>query len=593
LLTKEEASEKKMSDIIRKEILIRRFDAIQSNYVVRLWERAAKGFNIILNSQHQIFWNCEEVKMPFQNIEDASLLMFLSEGNHPTDGNDYLFLLIYHIINKSNLFSQRLHEFHKVINSDSIMPEVHPKFVIRGNHAATAVSSLNFYSLDDLASLIESVWCVERGLYDLNKISPVIFEEMIGFLIHRPAILDPLSFLRERFQFRDEKMQTNAKVESSQASYRSSIRHYFVRIQDMQLFEDVWHSLMKLKLDKPRSLEGLTRTFSVHFYQADYECLRSILEGLRTSTKLLLPNTSDGHQTLFQAVSLFFQETDKYTNLQSLGFPTMSDMQLQFILSLELEYLPDFVTFLGYQLASEAYSFSNLSLSMTDPLTTNVMEEIVSNCRRMCFSDADEKNSSSALREAMKSLDSFVNDGLKFYEAQICDAASSATNKSLRIFLKNNNFCDDGSFPFFACIPEEVTLHNYVPLRQLLHQTKLQMLWKHENSGILATNPDSVVGTDDPIEMVALSTDLSGSESVRMSFSRPHRGNHWLWAEEVIPDIVMEDCEDDRKMGAEINPEEANYGGLWFQRRSADDEIQRNKVDLPSECMEIDQVNNA
>jgi len=444
----------------------------------------------------------------------------------------------------------------------------------------------------DLYSYLPDFIEVEQGLYDLSKISPAIFEEMIGSLIHRPAISNPSSFLRERFQFQDVAWQKNSEVESSQTSHQSAEGHYFVRIQDMQLFEDVWLSLRKLNLDKPSSLEGLTRTFSVHFYQADYEFLRSVLEGLRTSTKLVSPNTPDGHQTLFQAVSKFFQESNECTNLHSLGFPTMSDMQLQFIQSLKLEYLHDFVKFLGYQLASEAYSFSNLSLSMTDPLPTNVMKEIVSNCYRMCFSDADEKNSSITLREAMKSLDSFVNDGLKFYEIQICDAASSASNKSLRISLKNNNFCDEESFPFFAVIPEEVTLQNYVPLRQLLHQTKLAMLWRHENSVIRTTNPDSVARTDDYMGMAALSTDLTGSDSGHVSFSRPHRGNHWLWSEEeVIPDIIMEECKDDRKIGAETNPEKANHEGLWFYGCSSIGPNQPNIADLSSECMEVDQVN--
>ncbi len=581
-----------MNEIIQDEILCRRFDAVQSNHIARLWKRTARGFNNILNSDHLIFWDCEEVKVPFQNIEEANIIMLLSEGNHPTDGHDYLFLLINHIVNKSNLFSQRLHEFHRKESADdsfSMMTEVHPKFVIHGNNAAIAISSLSFYSLDDLASLMESVWCEEQGLYDLNKISPIIFEEMIGFLNNRPAVKNPSSFLREKFQFRDDNLQCLSQVDSTQASYLSSTGQYFVHIQDLQLFEAVMHGLMKLGLDKPSLQEGLTRTFGVNFYQADYEPLRSILEGLRTSMGLLTADVLENCQTFRQAISNFVQESDECANLHSFGFPMMTDMQLKLILSLKVDHLFDFAVFLGHQLASEAYLFSNLALCMTDPLKEEVSRSIVSNFTQNCFNEVESK-----VEEAVKSLDDFVNNALSFYEAQICEAAFTSTNKSLRIYLMRNNFCDEATFPFFSMIPEEVTIHNYVSLRQLLHQAKLAMLWRNENSASAATNPGAGnVGKD--IEMTVASADCSNA-NISSSFAKPRRGYHWLWTADSSPDVIMEEEDGvDATENCTIHLEKQIHEGLWFQGTSAkakesiEDKINTDEVGLPT-SMEFDTV---
>lgn len=520
---------------MKDHILSRRFDAVSSSHIARLWKRTTQGFNSILNSGHSIFWDCEEVNIPFQKLEDASLMMLLSEGDHPTDGHDYLFLLINDIACTSNAFSGRLHEIHKIEDTTAIMPEVHPKFVIPGSNAAVAITSLSFYSIHDLASLIQSVWCEKRGIYELDRLSFNVSEELFGFLANRPAILNPSSFLREKFQFRDDNVPRVSRVESTHSSYIGTTGDYFVHIQDLQLFEDVRCSLKKLELANPSSLNSdLTRIFSVNFYQMDYDGLRSILEGLRTTIGLFSVSSVKLCKTYEDAILKFVQGPLTEYTLSSFGFPLMKDMQLKLIMSLKLIQLFEFITFLGYQLASEAYLYSNFPLCMTDPLSPSLSERVLHNFTRFC---SEMMN----LEEAVRSLDDFVNSVLSFYEAQICEASTS-NNKSLRFFLINSNFCDETTFPFFTIIPEAVTIHNYVPLRQLLHQMKLAAL--HRKAAV------------DVAEKYVEEKSLNCSNR-DSSFAKPSRGRCWMWVEIS----VEEECERAIVASDDCNLEEDEF---WF-----------------------------
>ena len=87
-----------------------------------------------------------------------------------------------------------------------------------------------------------------------------------------------------------------------------------------------------------------------------------------------------------------------------------------------------------------------------------------------------------------------------------------------------DNLCDETSFPFFSILPEEVTIHHYVSLHKLIHQTKLETLWKHGNSsatGIAHKDVDTVMDTShcdaDP------------------SLLKPSWGHCWPWTE-MSPD---------------------------------------------------------
>jgi len=467
----------------------------------------------------------------------------LSEGNHPTDGHDYLFLAINDIINKSNSFSRRLNESsqQKERETSTMLQELHPKFILRGSSGAVAVRALNLYSITDLASQMESSWCAEKSLYDLERLTTDVCEEM-RFLSERPTILNPSTFLREKFQFRDDALPSISEVDLVQTAVVSSEGDYFVHIQDVRLFEDVRRGLKKLCLHRRNS--SILRAMGVNFYQTDYDYLRSILEGLRSSVTLLsndvLANCLTFDEAVSKIVNLPSSENPVVSAcsiLKILGFPLMKDAQANFILSLELTQLFEFACFLGHQLASEAYLFSNLPLCMTDPLSKESCDHIISGFTR--FYEAN------CLQEAIKSLDDFVKNVLSFYEAQICEASTS--HQSLRVFLQDNNFCDENSFPFFALLPEEISIGNYIPLRQQLHQIKLASLWKQGRDGAGGT------GT----EMTSKGSDINPS------FTKPTRGRCWLWTEtqESERDICGEDVELDPQSSLDTS----NYEGLWFE----------------------------
>ena len=58
-----------------------------------------KGFDYMTQADNgRVPWNCAFIEYPFQSLLDATFMSLLSEGNDPSDGNDFLFLAIQHII---------------------------------------------------------------------------------------------------------------------------------------------------------------------------------------------------------------------------------------------------------------------------------------------------------------------------------------------------------------------------------------------------------------------------------------------------------------------------------------------------------------
>ena len=95
-----------------------------------------------------------------------------------------------------------------------------------------------------------------------------------------------------------------------------------------------------------------------------------------------------------------------------------------------------------------------------------------------------------------------------FYENLIRDRCGSA-NDALKAFLEESNFCDD-SDPVFAALPDTVTIRNYIPLHQELHQLTHILLSRE--------------GRDSP--------ETADGESVgacsTSSYAKPIRGKCWL-----------------------------------------------------------------
>lgn len=541
LVTKEQAAKLKISTVMNEGIISRRFDAVSSSHIVRLWKRTCRGFEAILKSKRCTSFDGQDVHIPFERLEEASLLMLLSQGDHTSSSHDYLLLIIHDIIRSSNSFSERLHKiFREREWGEAKVKEINPKFLLRGSIGAVAACSLDVNSIKNLVFYLESMWCSERNVYDFEKL-PLDFQETFSALLKRPIILNPLSFLREPFQFRDHFAPRISSIHNAQASYKSVTGVYFVRIQDVQLFDDVVRSLIKLHIEKPSTASA--RAFSVNFHRMDYDSLRSLLEGLRTSLEALPASTKDRFITYREAISSVIKiPLSEDSILEFFGFPRMTETQSQCILSLELSQVHEFAIYLGRQIASEAYLFSGLPLCMTDPLPFKAVESLLCSFGLMC-----ERNPQAAI----KSLDQFSKD-LSDNEREICQVSS--TNQSLLYFLETRNLCDESRCPFFAIIPQEVRINNYIALRQQLQQMKLEMLSKHSCTSTLKTEKE--YETEKP-------SCFKGPLAVKSN-----RGQCWLWdgnykdesfltvnTPEIQPEISLNIQDDSR---------------LWFEGEGSD-----------------------
>ena len=506
LVTKERAFRLKMSDLMKPELLRRRFDSVTVTHIAALWARVVLGVNQFLRDvEYKIAWQCEEIQIDFKRLEDAPLVALLSEGEHATDGNDVLFLLINDIIGAYNGFVGRLIECMSPNTGVSIQEqEVHPKFVATGCGGAFSMSAVVPLPRSELSALVASCWTPEKEIYDLETLDAVLRRD-IRLHISPPIISDPSHCLRERFRFRDDMSQTFMDARTHASVFVGKEGEYFANHQDFQLVEDVRQSLLALGMVIADA--KARRALSDNFHSFDYNQLRLMLEGCRSllatvSTELLEFESVDQVLRVTAGItsrSLTYSAIDA---LRSFGFPDLGPTQVQLLTTLDTAQFVELVTFLAYQLASESHLYANLPLYMTDLLKDIDREEINAKLVRLYEDHGAEK--------VVGFLEEFTRDILSFYETQIRSAASS--NRSMKSFLSENNYCDDSSDPVFALLPNRVTLHNYISLRQHLHQQKLAFLSSEPN-------PETTKHTFNrnmDIKTLAL-------------FTRPSRGRCWLW----------------------------------------------------------------
>lgn len=539
-----------MSDVVKQALLERRFDTASANHVARLWERVASSVNAyLLEVGHKIGWECEEIEVAFDKLENAPLMALLSEGDHPTDGNDVLFVIINSIIGEYNSFARRLAD---CVNSDEAPSgggeEVHPKFVATGCGGAVAISTVMPLSLSYLNMIVAGYWESNKGRYNLEGLGTALQRE-IGLHRSPPTILNPSECLRERFRFRDEQSQPLVGAGTNVSVFVGEEGDYFANHQDHHLASGVWQSLRALEMTVGDA--DIRRAFSDNFHCFDYNQLRLMLEGCRN----LLASVSMAfieietvgealRDTTYGPVSSFTPDEA----LRSLGYPDLIPSHVQLLTSLNSCQLVELVRFLSFQLASESHLFATLPLCMTDPLKDAEREQIDSRLERLC-----EDHGSSI---AVESIEEFTRDILSFYESPIRDAASS--NRSLKSFLAEENFCDDND-RIFAILPTSVSVHNYVALRQHLHQRKL---------AFLSSEPS---GTTVPLRNV-------DSKTVEL-FTRPSRGKCWLWQDGEM------DGQEPSNEESETQP--ARYDerwSLWFESGRNDADVQADHDCLESVC---------
>ena len=143
---------------------------------------------------------------------------------------------------------------------------------------------------------------------------------------------------------------------------KSSYGHHFVHVQDLQLFETcIQHTAYLLN----QSTTTASFFFTSKFHSLDYEQLREILEGMRN---LLQSSFLQKHHPVND---LFIRSNGQDPiDLNDFGFPSsLSVQQSDLLLSLKVAQVYPFIQFIGFQLASESYTFAALPLSMKSILS--------------------------------------------------------------------------------------------------------------------------------------------------------------------------------------------------------------------------------
>ena len=83
-----------------------------------------------------MFWNCEEVVFNYESVEEAPLIVLLSDGSGPDEGNDFLFIVINNVIGKYNRYIERFEELHHLrqLSTTKISNNaIHPKTILPGS----------------------------------------------------------------------------------------------------------------------------------------------------------------------------------------------------------------------------------------------------------------------------------------------------------------------------------------------------------------------------------------------------------------------------------------------------------------------------
>ena len=530
LVTREGAFQIEMRELMTKEHLQQRFDLARVQHLLGLWERCRVGLNEILaDTDQKVHWQCETVSIPFEKLESAKLVSLLSEGQFPTDGNDFLFLIINETVDLYNVFAEKLSAFTASTAASDDHRTIPPKHIIRGLAGALKISAVTPLTKQELNWMAESCWDSEEQVYDSDRLR-FLLQNAINLFDSPAHIANPLDHLRERFCFRDDGAPDCINAQTSVAIIKQN-GLYFANRQDAQLVDEVQQLLAAL--DVTVGDQGVRRTLIDNFHSLDYNSLRAMLEGSRSLFDLLLSNERNEFQTIGSALDENVQARDATEQnsdpLQALGFPKMSGKQSRLVLSLDAFQTVEFVNYAAQQLASEAYLFAGLALYMTDPLSDDTANEIKAGIDSLC--------SGRNVEAVVQHIDEFVRDVLSFYESQIVQGAAK-TNSSLRTFLSRSNFCD-GSDPVFAALPTTVSLRHYASLRQLLHQVKLSLMFRLSSDVM-----DAVATCEERNESLTTTT----------------RGRCWLWEDEEFTYTDINKKESEQPTQGQLR------GKLWFER---------------------------
>ena len=485
-----------MAELMNEQVLRTRFDGHSVHHILAIWKRLCNRVGeCIENGVVRV--GCSEVNVPFCQFEKATLVQLLSEGEHMTDGNDYLFLIISDIIQRYNAFVGKIEE---LIGAGRGVPlkVIHPKLFSSLCGASALLDCPSETISQSLIWIAEYSWAESSQGFDLEQAS------QLGRLFVNPRVNligNPVNLLRETFCFRKEE-QVTSKVENTSSEISAVSGVYFANHQDFELVDEIRCLLNVRGLAQGSPI--LLPTLNLKFRGLDYKELRTFLEGCR-SVLVLWSERSDHSQQQLPSIETMLNppsgsnEDCTSRTVRDIGMPFLSATQEKLLLSLDVLGVVELIKFLSYQLGSESHHFSSLPHRLSDYLADDAEQHLM---------DSFESQKSKTPSELLSEIDDFVENVLSYYEALIVEA-SSQKNWNLREFLSHNNFCD-GSDPIFSLLPKGCTLRNYVHLRQIFHQQKLSLL-----------------------VACAKQRDESRKTNGDLSFyDDPTKGVHWLWTED-------------------------------------------------------------
>lgn len=558
---------------MKREQLQQRFDSARVQHILGLWENCSSGLNEILAlADQKVHWECETISIPFEKLENATLVSLLSEGQHPTDGNDFLFLIINETIDQYNVFAEKLAGFSG--SSEVDHPAIPPKYVVRGLSGALKIGAVLPLMKQELNWIVESCYDSDTHMYDPERLDFVL-QNAINLQDRPTLIANPLDHLRELFYFRNDSAPAFGDIQTNAAITKQNGLHFANR-QDAQLVDEVQQLL--ISLDSTGGDQSIRRALIDNFHSLDYDRIRALLEGTRSLM------SHEKYRYAFERVGSILEElvpakdaTGHNDQLLALGFPKMAEKQTRLVLSLDSCQLVELVHYTAHQLASEAYLFSKMPLFLRSPLNEGSEDEIKEGLNMLCVGRNVE--------EVVKLIEEFVRDVLSFYETQILDGAAK-TNSALRSFLSENNFCDT-SDPVFAALPSTVSLRHYVTLRLLLHQLKLEFMFRLSSADL-----DTATANEERNESLTGQCWLwEDEESTFMDVDSKASNNvaqskvHWkLWFEQALSGTETAAAPDTEAVEVVMEEADAEIGPPTEQAKQSIEEVAVDEEQDPEDA---------
>jgi len=456
VVTRDESFNMKLRDIMDERLLRARFGVVHASHLHSLWLRVVEKVNSFLSANDsRVMFDCEDVAVSFSDLRDVPLVQVLSEAEHPSHGHDTLFLVISDLLMRYNNFIISVSTF-KNTRSVEKPEEIHPRSLVRGSKNSIAVKVLSEEVASGLGSLIESYW--EERSFALDGLLGAIQREfdIIGSL---QTVMAPLSFLRERFVFRDCYVGTNNILDENDQCFFSPIKQfYFAQREDWMLYEDVRDkALRKCIIGGKDGTCSIRHKMIVTFQSLGHGEWSSLLEGMR--------NTLDGldfssAQEFGEAIKLLGIDS-----LQAVGFTAMDGAGAVLIHTLSEDDIVEFIDVCGEQLSSEAYQFNRLPSRLSEPMVADVRESLETNIQLLLQTKSS--------KHVHDEIQAFCEDILSFYEPHIV-TVSEQSNEPLGSYLRRNNAWDNAD-SICAALPSKLGIRNYIDIRKVFHQLKLRL----------------------------------------------------------------------------------------------------------------------